>query len=83
MPQTRSYRKVVKGVVLDVSFGADVIDVDDLPTSSANVAVRMRPKSNWIDSLVGLFDDSPISAQILENEKRAREIMDANFVIPE
>jgi len=84
MPQTRTYKKVVKGVVLDVRFGADIIDVNDSPTSSANVAVRMtKSKGNWIDSLVGLFDNSPLNAEVLQYEREARERMDSEFVMPE
>ena len=83
MPRTRSFKKVVSGVVFDVRYGADVIDVDDRPTSSANVAVRMDARRNWIDSLVGLFDDSPLNAEVLQYEREARERMDAEFVMPE
>ncbi len=83
MPQTHSYKKVVRGIVLDVRYGADVIDVSDPPTASANVAVRMDAKRNWIDSLVGLFDDSPLNAEVLQYEREARERMDSEFVMPE
>ncbi|MCM3874445.1 MAG: hypothetical protein ND895_27455 [Pyrinomonadaceae bacterium] len=85
MPRTRlsSTSKVVKGVVLDVRFGAEIIDFGDQPPTSANLARLVGARRSWIDSLVGLFDDSPLNAEVLQNEREARALMDAEFVMPE
>lgn len=85
MPRTRSFRRVkrvVSGFSMEVRYGADSIDFAGAPRQSKSVA-QVAKKSSWVDALVGIFDDSPLSAQILENERRARETMDSHFVMPE
>jgi hypothetical protein len=84
MPRTRvsTARQIVKGVTLDVRLGAEIIRVEGVE-KSGNATPTYTPPRSWIDALVGLFDDSPLNAEVLENERRAREVMDAHFVMPE
>lgn len=42
-----------------------------------------QSEPTWIDSLVGLFDDSPLNTEVLELEQEARKRMDEEFVEPE
>jgi hypothetical protein len=84
MPRTNSARveKIVSGLHLEVRFGAELVNFAGSARRSES-ATQVAKKSSWIASFVGLFDESPLSTQILENERRAREIMDAQFVMPE
>jgi hypothetical protein len=85
MPQTQAKkaRRIIKDVKFDVRFGAEIIVLDRGLQQSENATATYATPHSWIDALVGLFDDSPLNAEVLENEKRARELMDAHFVMPE
>lgn len=52
-----------------VAICAEIIE-RDAATSSPT------PTGPWIDKLVGTFDDSPVYAEVIANEKRARQWME-------
>jgi hypothetical protein len=85
MPRTRvsRARQIVKGVTLDVRLGAEIIRVDEGIGKSENVTPTYKHPRSWVDRLVGLFDNSPLNAEVLQYEREARERMDAEFVMPE
>jgi hypothetical protein len=81
--QVRRTRQIVKGVEYDVRLGAEIIQLDKGVERSENVTLTYRRPRSWVDRLVGLFDNSPLNAEVLQYEKEARERMDAEFVMPE
>lgn len=51
---------------------------EQITGTTATNAVNVTSK-HWLDSVIGAFDDNPLAALILENEREARRLDDERF----
>ena len=71
--------EIATAIQLGVSLGVGLSRQGE-QTSSANTAnLTETARSNWVDSIVGAFDDNPVYVRIMENVKENRRRLEEQF----
>lgn len=75
----------LKGFVDDGTVGLSRVkghlglDLEATGTTATNAINFSKSGKDWLNSVIGAFDNNPLYHQILENEREARKRMDDDF----